>query len=85
MVLKKCECCGENFYAAKRSVKYCSDPCRKEAIRKQTAERNKSPYGKREKKMDRIAEINAKARALGMTYGKYVGMLYLEELKRRKR
>ena len=85
MVLKKCECCGENFYAAKRSVKYCSDPCRREMMRQQARERNKSPYEKREKKMDRIAEINQKARDAGMSYGKYVGMLYLEELKRRKR
>lgn len=30
-----------------------------------------------------LAEINAKARQEGMSYGQYVGMLYCEEMKRK--
>ena len=80
MVIKKCEMCGGSFPASRRSVKYCSDPCRKEANRKHAAERTKSPYEKKEKemKMDRISEINALARAEGLTYGKYVAREWLK-------
>lgn len=82
-MIKKCECCGESFPASRRSVKYCSDPCRKEAARKQAAERSKSPYNdKPEKKPDRIVEINRLAREEGLSYGRYVAREYLKNKRR---
>ena len=81
-MLKKCEHCGGHFNAARINIKYCCRSCRDKAYR----ERQKSPYNeKREKKMDRICEINEKARAEGLSYGQYVGKLWLEEQKRRKK
>ena len=83
---KKCEICGVKFETHRKNAKYCSDACRKEANRKNNAEKNKSPYEKKEeRRLDHLAEINQRAREAGMSYGKYVGMLYLEEMKRRRR
>ena len=83
MVIKQCECCGEKFPASRRSVKYCSDTCRK----RQAAERNKSSYNDRqekksEKKPDRIVEINRLAREAGLSYGQYVAREYLKNKRR---
>lgn len=80
MVIKKCEQCGQSFPASRRSVKYCSDECRK----RKNLENSKSTYEKKKKEMkkDRISEINALARAEGLTYGQYVAREYLKNKKR---
>lgn len=84
-MIKNCELCGGKFPAARRSVKYCSDVCRKEAYRRSAAERTKSPYNdKTERKPDRIAEINKLAREAGLSYGQYVAQLYLKEQWRKR-
>ena len=86
-MLKNCEICGGKFAAARRTVKYCSDVCRKEGNRRNAAERSRSPYDKteKEKRPDRIAEINKLAREAGLSYGQYVAKQYQEEQKRRTR
>lgn len=80
------EICGKALTGRQRS--YCSSECRRQAIKKQKAEYRKAydvqfkkPKAEattpkkrgRQKKTDPIAEINAKARAEGLTYGQYVG------------
>ena len=84
MVIKNCVICGAEFSASRRTTKYCCDVCRKEGSVRNAAERSKNEY-EEQKRPDRIAEINALAREAGMSYGKYVGMLYLQEQWRKKR
>lgn len=80
---KKCEWCGETFLTYKHRSIYCSDTCRKEsAYARQKAYRKEA-----EKKTEpavitsTLAETNQAAREAGMSYGKYVGMLWLKEHK----
>lgn len=61
--LRKCEMCGKEFRPEHPRQKYCSEGCRhpKRVIEIEP-----------EKPMNSLAEINARARALGMHYGDYV-------------
>ena len=79
---KKCAVCGQELTGRKRS--YCSTECARKAKSKYEYEYHKDQYKKpkaeatskkrgRRKKTDPIAEINAKARAEGLSYGQYVG------------
>lgn len=78
---KNCEICGGALVGNQR--KYCS-ACKAIAKSKYEYEYHKDQYKKpkveatpkkrgRRKKITPIAEINAKARAEGLTYGQYVG------------
>ena len=74
-----CAVCGGTFYSQRRNTPVCSEACRKkykQRLRQERAEENAVP--KRERKSN-IADINAAARAAGMTYGKYVAMKYAEK------
>ena len=78
-MLKNCEHCGKPFNAVRINVKFCSSQCRNQNYKLNY----KSPYNEKEgKKMSRIAELNALAREQGLSYGRYVAKLYLEEQKR---
>lgn len=79
---KECQICGNELTGKQRS--YCSQKCANKAKRIQLYEYHKDQYKKpkaeatpkksgRRKKTDPIAEINAKARAEGLSYGQYVG------------
>lgn len=75
---KKCEYCGEIFLTYNARVKYCCDECKKAVYR--------GVYKKKSKQeepvvMSSLAETNQQARDAGMSYGKYVGMLWLKEHK----
>lgn len=88
MRIKTCEMCGKEFTAKSNSAKYCCNECRKEANRTRNLQiyhehkgggRPKNPPKVRRK--SRIDEINAKARAAGMTYGQYVAEEYKKTLR----
>ena len=81
-MLKECEHCGRHFNAARINAKFCSKQCRDRDYK----QRLKSPYNeKEEKKMSRIAELNALAREQGLSYGQYVAKLWLEQQRRKKK
>lgn len=82
-----CRICGKLFDSKHGSI-YCSDECRKIAIKEQTKRRSgyyREYYKKQrtekktKKRKSEISDINAEARALGMTYGQYQAMKYLKE------
>ena len=70
---KKCIICGNTFVPRSGKQIMCSPECRHERYLKQQRD-----YQKRTKKkknsMSTLAEINERARKLGMTYGKYIFM-----------
>ena len=73
---KKCEWCGEIFLTYSGRAKYCCEECKRAPYR--------GVYTKKGQKeepvvMSSLAETNQAAREAGMSYGKYVGMLWLEE------
>lgn len=80
----KCEICGNPLSG--RQKKYCSFECKRKFMSKYQQEKNKELYKstipkalpkRRRKKSAKwakeLAEFNAKARALGLSYGQYVG------------
>lgn len=84
-IIRTCKYCGKEFTVMKTGgKKYCSKECQKEINKSLASERWYNSYkGKRRrerekkkettpKKMESIAEIQRKARAAGMSYGKYV-------------
>ena len=80
MAIKTCIVCGATF-TARNDAKYCSRKCL-ERNRVRVRRKSLSPNGhyKRIKKngnMRSIAEMDAKAKELGMSYGQYVGLLNL--------
>lgn len=78
-----CKMCGMTFAAQRKHTKYCSDACRTERDRQRTKEclERKKNEPKPEKYVPHLDEINHKARAAGMSYGKYVAEKYKERLK----
>lgn len=84
MAVKICTVCGKQFQA-QRNALYCTEQCRNTS-RRGTRGRKKivSPSGhyKRIAKngnMKSIAEMDAKAKELGMSYGQYDAMLRMKE------
>ncbi len=91
----KCEICGNELTGRQRA--YCSDECRRKAKSKYDQYRHNEEYKKpkaevkeepkrkrgRPKKKPTFADINAKARAEGLSYGQYCvkHRLYEEEAK----
>lgn len=79
---RKCMICGKDFVAKRPETQICSEPCKREAekIRKKRAaaanmEKPKpEPKKAKRKKALTVWQINAAARAAGMTYGQYVAL-----------
>lgn len=70
-----CVECGIEFAPNRETQVCCNAICQHERIRKiekSWREEAKKKGEKTKKKADTLAEINAKARAAGMTYGKYM-------------
>lgn len=67
--IKQCDCCGNEF-VARGSTKYCSDDCRK-FIHDGTRTKKKE-----KKPIVSLAEMERRAREMGMTYGQY--MIHIE-------
>lgn len=66
---RKCPICGVRFIPNSVNHKYCCLACRC------VADRNKRDREEKQKKIDRIAFINRRAKEHGMSYGKYVAMI----------
>jgi endogenous inhibitor of DNA gyrase (YacG/DUF329 family) len=92
MTKATCAICGNPL--GKNRKKYCSDECAKIAIHRYYQKRNKELYKstkpkelpkRRRKKSAKwakeLAEFNAKARALGLSYGQYEGQMQIERLR----
>lgn len=60
---RMCERCGKEFHPQNSSQKFCSEKCRNPKLAKEVEQA---------KRMSALAEIEAKARELGMHYGEYV-------------
>lgn len=73
----KCAVCGNAFETVKPNRKTCSADCKKIYEKREAKERQKRHYEKKKqetkkrKKVKSLAEFNAEARAMGMTYGEY--------------
>lgn len=75
-----CKCCGELFKAPSFHYSYCSDECRRKKRNKNGVAYQKENHGavrykasmKKNKKLT-IQEICKRAKAEGLSYGKYVG------------
>ena len=69
-MIVKCECCGKEFIS-KTKQKYCSLNCKEWMMHGKKKEKPKEP---KQKQVKSFSEINHEAKALGMSYGKYVAM-----------
>ncbi len=78
---KKCKRCGKAFLGT-RTQQYCSVGCRQKPVNsKKIEKKSDKPRAKTTKKktVPTIDEMATRARELGMTYGKYVEMLTVNE------
>ena len=91
---KKCKKCGKEFLGTK-TQQYCQVGCRKMRVKKreikydfeETKVEIPAPKPKKtapKKKVPSVDEIAIKARELGMSYGKYIEMLTLEQLRKER-
>ena len=79
----KCPRCGKMFLKLRRDIKYCTPECRINQTNLRTSEQRRAErnakYNPRQAKKNRaksqinINKTNAKAKALGLTYGEYQG------------
>lgn len=86
--VRKCRLCQKCFVAKRSDSVYCSPGCRKEGTRLYDKERKaeerarnkeiQKAENKPKKKSLSIAEIDAMARAEGLSYGKYVAKMGLK-------
>lgn len=83
---KQCVICGKTFTCKRDSAVYCSDECRREAMKGITASwRKKQAQAEEEKKEAKreekktLSEKIVAARELGMSYGRYQSMLYQQQ------
>jgi len=84
MQYRRCVICNKPFVAKVTRQICCGEECSKIRRNQTMREYNKSanvvekPRKKRKKHgMSGLAQINAEARAVGMTYGQYVGIMGL--------
>ena len=83
-----CVLCGQTFKKTNGIQRYCSVPCKRKAWHQQNLEwmrryrEELKQFEKKEKKkkatytsFKELADMNERARAAGMTYGKYVALL----------
>ncbi len=97
MVIKKCQRCGKEFtprYNMAHRQIYCSKECRLEAEREQRTGSSRGipgarrtdypiPYNPNQAQAahNRQADIERRARAAGLSYGKYMARKYMDSLK----
>lgn len=78
--IKNCVICGKEFTAKRSTAKYCSAPCREHAANERCKRRYRGTRRKKNKATgEPIWQINEEARNLGLTYGKYKAMQYMEK------
>lgn len=75
-----CEACGKIFVKNTYNQRYCCPACQRTGTRMKAREYQRELYAKKrqakKKKPPSLTEINQKARATGMTYGKYMAKEY---------
>lgn len=81
---KVCVLCGKPFFAERGSKRYCGPECAQERKRQRSNEYRQQEAARKRMESERqrlanlkeesIAEVNAKARAAGMSYGQYMLM-----------
>ena len=81
---KNCEICGKEFIGRRSTARYCSAACRELAAK----ENHKEWYKTKKKKTKAVGtpiwQINEEARKLGLTYGKYKALQYMEKMREKK-
>lgn len=79
-----CEICGKVFLTNRSTNKTCSPEChydRQKQLSRANYLRNKEKARKTaQKRVETLTEVQQKARAAGMTYGKYMEMQYIKKL-----
>jgi len=85
-----CQECGKIFVKQTNNQRYCCEECKRIGQRRKSREYQKMNYVRKgqpkKKRPPSLAEINQRARAAGMTYGKYMAKEYgkLVKVERRK-
>lgn len=77
-----CKVCGKEFTTEVYTRKCCSEECSKENAKingKLYFEKQKTMKPKKKEKKLTVTELAVKARELGMSYGQYTAMLYMQE------
>ena len=80
--VKECEICGSEFYSQTARQKVCSHECfleRAKRTSKKATEKKKETKKEAEERALSLDEKIAKARALGISYGKYVAITHAKE------
>lgn len=82
--VKECEICGSEFYSQTARQKVCSHECFLERARRTSRKATKKKQDAKEEKEVRKLSLDekiAKARTLGISYGKYVAIMQAKEQK----
>ena len=82
--VKECEICGSEFYSQTARQKVCSHECFLDRARRTSRKATKKKQDAKEEKAVRKLSLDekiAKARMLGISYGKYVATTHAKELK----
>lgn len=93
MIKVICKECGKEFEAKDSRQKYCSNECyriaskrrARESYKKPEHKQHEMPVIKKESANNALVEMAIRAREAGMTYGKYVAMLYLQDMRKGKK
>lgn len=82
----RCGNCGLIFEKQNYNQRYCCDACRRKGNSRKSKERYRlQKIAKQKNKKPTLADINNKARAAGMTYGKYMAQEYGKQVKVERR
>jgi hypothetical protein len=87
----ECEICGKIFLTNRSTNKTCGPDCyyiRQKKVKKEQYYRSKEAkknnelpkQKKKQKRIESLTEVQRKAREAGMTYGKYMEMLFIQQL-----
>lgn len=82
--VKECEICGSEFYSQTARQKVCSHECFLERTRRTSRKATKKKQDAKEEKEVRELSLDekiAKARMLGISYGKYVAIKHAKKVK----
>lgn len=83
VIEKVCKICAKEFIAKCKTTKCCSKECKIENAKinqKLWVDRQKQLKAKKKKeKKLTVTDLAVKARKLGMSYGQYTAMLYVQE------
>lgn len=86
-MFKECKTCGKKFIPTQKFRNYCSDECRDAIIleRREEYKVDLNPIATETRNKEKHLNISiSNANKLGMSYGKYKAMLYLQNQKEGK-